>query len=66
MVQPFVFVEAPSFDIVFHIEQFNPRTGAYEGTRTKVYDFRSLELQSDTWTPALPRPTEEGDRPLTF
>ena len=66
MVQPFIFVEAPSFDIVFHIEQFNPRTGAYEGTRTKVYDFRSLELQSDTWTPALPRPTEEGDRPLTF
>lgn len=54
MVQPFVFVEAPSFDIIFHIEQFNPQTGVYEGTRTKVYDFRSLELLSDTWTPCAP------------
>ena len=51
MVKPFVFVEACGFDIIFHIEQFNPQTGAYEGTRTKVYDFRSLKLVSDTWVP---------------
>jgi hypothetical protein len=51
MVKPFVFVEGRSFDIIFHIEQFHPQTGAYEGTRTKVYDFRSLELRSDTWSP---------------
>lgn len=51
MVKPFVFVEAQSFNIIFHIEQFNPRTGAYEGTRTKTYDFRSMQLVSDTWAP---------------
>lgn len=60
MVKPFVFVEAPSFDIIFHIEQFNPQTGAYEGTRTKVYDFRSLELLSDTWAP-YPATTSENN-----
>lgn len=59
MVKPFVFVENRSFDIIFHIEQFNPQTGAYEGTRTKVYDFRSLELVSDTWAPH-PATTGEG------
>ena len=51
MVKPFVFVENPAFDIIFHIEQVNPQTDAYEGTRTKVYDFRTLKLVSDTWTP---------------
>lgn len=51
MVKPFVFVEYQSFNIIFHIEQFNSQTGAYEGTRTKVYDFRSLELVSDTSSP---------------
>ena len=60
MVKPFVFVENSAFDIIFHIEQFNPRTGAYEGTRTKVYDFRSLELQSDTWSP-YPAATDESN-----
>lgn len=51
MVKPFVFVEYSSFNLIFHIEQFNPRTGAYEGTHTKVYDFKSLVLVSDTWSP---------------
>ena len=51
MVKPFVFVEDKASDIIFHIEQFHPQTGAYEGTRTKVYDFRSLELKSDVWSP---------------
>ena len=60
MVKPFVFVEACGFDIIFHIEQFNPQTGAYEGTRTKVYDFRSLELVSDTWAP-YPPATAQGN-----
>ena len=55
MVKPFVFVEQRAFDVIFHIEQFNPQSGAYEGTRTKVYDFRSLELVSDTWAPYPPR-----------
>ncbi len=54
MVKSFVFVEGQSFDIIFHIEQFNPQTGAYEGTRTKVYDFRSMELVRDTWSPITP------------
>lgn len=52
MVKPFVFVEGQSFDIIFHIEQFNPQTGAYEGTRTKVYDFRSMELVGDVQSEA--------------
>ncbi len=60
MVKPFVFVEHQSFDIIFHIEQFHPQTGAYEGTRTKVYDFRSLELVRDTWAP-YPLPTSNGN-----
>ena len=60
MVKPFVFVEQRAFDIIFHIEQFNPQSGAYEGTRTKVYDFRSLELVSDTWAP-YPPATAQGN-----
>ncbi|MBO5683579.1 MAG: hypothetical protein J6R92_01395 [Akkermansia sp.] len=59
MVKPFIFVENHSFDIIFHIEQFNSQTGAYEGTRTKVYDFRSLQLVSDTWAP-YPATSEEN------
>ena len=59
MVKPFVFVENHSFDIIFHIEHFNPQSGAYEGTRTKVYDFRSLQLVSDTWAP-YPATSEEN------
>lgn len=53
MVVPFVFVEL-SDKLRFHIEQFNSRTGAYEGTRIREYDFRSLELVNDTWMPAMP------------
>ncbi|MBR5196254.1 MAG: hypothetical protein IKW48_08985 [Akkermansia sp.] len=60
MVKPFVFVENHSFDIIFHIEHFNPESGAYEGTRTKVYDFRSLQLVSDTWAPYPATPEEEA------
>ena len=51
MVKPFVFVENRASDILFHIEHINPQTGAYEGTRTKAYDFRTLKLQSDSWSP---------------
>lgn len=48
MVQPFVFVElCDNKWLSFHIEQFNPETGEYEGTRTRTYDFRSLELMGD-------------------
>ena len=53
MVVPFVFVEL-SNKLRFHIEQFNPRSGAYEGSRIREYDFRSLELVNDAWTPAAP------------
>lgn len=53
MVVPFVFVEL-SDKLRFLIERFNPRTGAYEGSRIREYDFRSLELVNDTWTPASP------------
>ena len=60
MVKPFVFVENQSFDIIFHIEQFNPQTGEYEGTRTRVYDFKSLELVSDTWSP-YPSSTDKAN-----
>lgn len=59
MVKPFVFVEKSSFNIIFHIEHFNPQTGAYEGTRTKIYDFKSLDLVSDTWSP-YPATSGEG------
>lgn len=48
IVQPFVFVELRDNKwLSFHIEQFNPQTGEYEGTRTKTYDFRTLELMGD-------------------
>lgn len=50
MVTPFVFVELQD-SLRFHIEHFHPQTGAYLGTRTKEYDFRTLELVSDTWSP---------------
>lgn len=50
MVNPFVFVELQD-RLRFSIEQFHPQTGAYQGTRTKEYDFRTLELISDTWAP---------------
>ena len=53
MVVPFVFVEL-SNNLRFHIEQFNLRTGAYEGYRIREYDFHSLELVNDIWTPAEP------------
>lgn len=43
MVKPFVFVELQD-SLRFYIEQFHPQTGAYQGTRTKEYDFRTLEL----------------------
>ena len=52
IVQPFVFVELRDNKwLSFHIEQFNPQTGEYEGTRTKTYDFRTLELMSDIEVP---------------
>lgn len=57
MVKPFVFVENQSSDIIFHIEHFHPQTKAYEGTRTKVYNFKSMELVSDTRTPYPPATT---------
>lgn len=53
MVQPFVFVElCDNKWLSFHIEQFNPETGEYEGTRTRTYDFRSLELVGDVQSEA--------------
>lgn len=55
MVQPFVFVELRDGGrLLFYIEQFNPQTGVYEGTRIREYDFRTLELESDTSFPYPP------------
>ncbi|MBQ9835997.1 MAG: hypothetical protein IJO34_06740 [Akkermansia sp.] len=51
MVKPFVFVELKD-RLRFYIEQFHPQTGAYSGTHTKEYDFRTLELLNDTRKPA--------------
>ena len=53
MVVPFVFVEL-SDKLRFLIEQCIPRSGAYEGSRIREYDFRSLKLVNDAWTPAAP------------
>lgn len=53
MVKPFVFVELKD-RLCFYIEQFHPQTGAYLGTHTKEYDFRTLELLNDTRKPAAP------------
>lgn len=53
MVKPFVFVELKD-RLRFYIEQFHPQTGAYLGTHTKEYDFRTLELLNDTRKPAAP------------
>ncbi|MBQ4614374.1 MAG: hypothetical protein IJB31_05550 [Akkermansia sp.] len=50
MVKPFVFVELQD-RLRFYIEQFHPQTGAYLGTHTKEYDFRTLELTADTHAP---------------
>ena len=53
MVKPFVFVELKD-RLRFYIEQFHPQTGAYLGTHTKEYDFRTLKLLNDTRKPAAP------------
>ncbi len=55
MVQPFVFVELRDGGrLLFYIERFDSQTGVYEGTRVREYDFRTLELESDTSFPYPP------------
>ena len=51
---PFVFAKMQGEYLHIYIKHYHAATGTYEGTRTKVYYFKTLELQRDTWEPYAP------------